>query len=689
MSAAPTIACVRRWLLRALFAVLPVALAACGGGDQYASGGIVGTGDAAIVSVGTISAVGAGNVTVNGMRFATTGATVSVNGQPSTESVLKVGMVVTVQGRALSDGTAAATSIEYRAEVQGVVGGVDGAALAFTVLGQRVRTDRATVFDGGTFDTLLNQYVEVSGFRSSPGDLLATRVEIRSSIAAGALLEVTGVVSAFDPVGKTFRIGAQLVDFTQVPSAFVPPGLANGAVIDVHGTMVAAGDRLIANDLQLIPTTVPGPEASRVEIEGLVTDYAGIANFRVNGQVVDGSAATVTSGAVAMLGNGVKVEVEGRLAQGVVIASAIEIEQDVVIVLDGTVDAVDVAGGSVTVAGERVTVSGTTQFEDKSAAGERDFSLAAIHVGDRLSIRAARSATGLVAARIERLDLSAPPISEPSAKAEGAITEFVSVANFKVGGRKVNASSAKFEQGVAADLADGRRVGIEGTLAGDVLMATKVEFKPTDTTTPTSVSIEGAITEFVSSANFKVALQQVDATGAMFEGGTAADLANGRRVGVEGTVSGGVLAARKVSIKAAPTAATLEVEGTITDFVSPASFKVAGQWVDASKATVRNGTVADLANGRKVEANGTVVSGVLQATAVELKDATELEGASASGKITEFVSAANFKVAGRVIDATAAVFEHGTAADLANGRQVEVAGKLVGGVLRAMKVEFE
>jgi opacity protein-like surface antigen len=41
--------------------------------------------------------------------------------------------------------------------------GVGG--LAFTVLGQHVLTNAQTVFDGGTFDTLFNQYVEVSGFR--------------------------------------------------------------------------------------------------------------------------------------------------------------------------------------------------------------------------------------------------------------------------------------------------------------------------------------------------------------------------------------------------------------------------------------------------------------------------------------------------------------------------------------------
>lgn len=84
MTATLFFATVRRWLLRGIVGMLPLALAACGGGYggvQLASGGIVGTGDAALVSVGTISALGPGSVTVNGVRFGTSGATIRVNGK--------------------------------------------------------------------------------------------------------------------------------------------------------------------------------------------------------------------------------------------------------------------------------------------------------------------------------------------------------------------------------------------------------------------------------------------------------------------------------------------------------------------------------------------------------------------------------------------------------------------------------
>jgi hypothetical protein len=684
MTTTPAMNSIGRWLLHASLGIATVMLAACGGGGQIASGGIVGTG-ISISSVGTISAIG--SVTVNGVRFTTTAASVSINGSPAPESALKVGMVVTVKGQVLPDGTATANSVDARTEVKGIVTGVDSAARAFTVLGQRLRADQLTVFAGGTFDTLLNQYVEVSGFRGAPGDLLATRVEISPTIAPGAPLEVTGVVSAFDPVAKTFAIGAQQVDYSQVGVAFLPPGLMNGVVAEVHGMTVSAGGRFVASDIHVVSTAVPGTENSKVEIEGVVTDFASLASFRVNGQLIDGRGATVTGGTAAMLGNGARVEVEGPLTQGVVVASKIEIDQEAEITLDAKVEAVDATG--IALSGQRFTVTATTQYEDRSAAAMRDFSLAAIRVGDRLSVRAMRSVAGLVATRIVRLDASAPPDSEPAAKAEGAITEFVSVASFKVAGRKVNAGSAKFEGGVAGDLRDGRRVEVEGVLAGDVLMATGVAFKADDATSPSSASVEGAITDFVSQAQFKVDGQPVDATQAVFHEGVAADLANGRRVNVIGTVTGGVLVASKVEFKSAPPATQLEVEGTITDFVSVTNFKVAGQLVDASRATIAGGTVADLVDGRKIGVVGTVTGGVLRATKIEIKDAPELTEVTVKGVITNFVSVSSFTVAARNVDASAATFEHGNAADLATGRQVEIEGKLTGSVLVAKKVSFQ
>jgi hypothetical protein len=60
----------------------------------------------------------------------------------------------------------------------------------------------------------------------------------------------------------------------------------------------------------------------------------------------------------------------------------------------------------------------------------------------------------------------------------------------------------------------------------------------------------------------------------------------------------------------------LKVEGYVSDFISISSFKVNGQAVNASNAAVKNGTAADIRNGVKVVAEGTIANGVLVASMV-------------------------------------------------------------------------
>ena len=56
-----------------------------------------------MLSIGTIT--GFGSVHVNGVHFVTTGASIVVDGQPGTESDLRVGQVVRVEGQLDSSGT--------------------------------------------------------------------------------------------------------------------------------------------------------------------------------------------------------------------------------------------------------------------------------------------------------------------------------------------------------------------------------------------------------------------------------------------------------------------------------------------------------------------------------------------------------------------------------------------------------
>lgn len=678
--------CIRPLAILAIGVFILLQLGGCGGGTNLASGGIVGTGGSAQSTQGAISALGSHAITVNGQNIATTGATVMLNGQPAADSALKIGMVVTVVTTRRPDGSMTVTSIEYHAEVQGVVTGVDPAAQTFTVLGQRVRTDRLTLYDGGAFDTLLNQVVEVSGFRATPGDLLATLVIVKPAVPpASATLQVTGVVGAFDGTTRMFAIGLQVFDYNAIAPASVPPTLATGTTVRVSGTQAAPTGPLFASSIAVVPATPP--DVTSVEIEGLITDFSGIGNFKVNGQPTNASGAIIEGGTLDMIANGALVEVEGVLTAGILVATKLEIEPSTVIALDGVVQAVDLAGGLVTLGGQSVRVSAMTQLIDSSIAAAPNFSLAAVHVGDRLSILAFRDEGVLVATRLERVDLDAPPPSQPSTSIQGTISNFASVASFVVAGQQVNAGAATFVGGTVANLANGVNVTIDGTMVNGTLNASKVQFLP-GSPGPGSITITGSVSGFVSVSNFTVAGQGVDASSASFSNGSASDLANGRNVTVKGTMQGATLVAQTVSFAQPPQTTSLEVEGQISNFVSVANFVVSGQSVNASQATVSNGTAGDLANGRKVQVKGPLQNGVLVATTVQIEDSQEPQEISVQGLITNFVSVADFTVAGRTVDASNTKFDNGTAADLANGRSVEVQGFLSGQVLKAKELEF-
>jgi Domain of unknown function (DUF5666) len=60
----------------------------------------------------------------------------------------------------------------------------------------------------------------------------------------------------------------------------------------------------------------------------------------------------------------------------------------------------------------------------------------------------------------------------------GLVSDYVSKANFRVAGQKVDASAATFVGGAEADLLNGKSVTLEGKVADGVFKATKLTFRP-------------------------------------------------------------------------------------------------------------------------------------------------------------------------------------------------------------------
>ena len=140
-----------------------------------------------------------------------------------------------------------------------------------------------------------------------------------------------------------------------------------------------------------------------------------------------------------------------------------------------------------------------------------------------------------------------------------------------------------------------------------------------------------------------------------------------------------------------------EVEGKVTasTFAADKKFSVNGIPVDASGATFPRGT-AGIVVGARVEIKGSAVGGVVVATTVKVEDEQEhaAAGFELHGTISSFdASARTFLLRGvKVGFGTGAVeFRKGTAADLADGRKVEVKGlrSADGSTLNATRIGFE
>lgn len=308
---------IKRLFILSLFVFAGV-LAGCGGGG----GG--GVSSSAITAAGTIT--GFGSIFVNGIEFHTGSSSISIDDNPGIESDLALGMVVTVTGTVNPDGrTGTATTVRFDDEVQGPIGSApvdptgDGVIKQFTVLGVAVSVERtSTVFDNGvSFDTLAQgDFVEVSGFAGPGGVLNATRIEGKGTFVQGVSeIEIKGL--AGNVSGTTFDVGGFSVDTSAADLSGVPGGVVtNGMQVEVKGTLsgTAIAASLVKQDDGLFDDNL-----DKVSLEGIIAGYVDDSNFQISGQSVDASGA-VFSPANLVLADGIEVEVEGPIVNGVLVA---------------------------------------------------------------------------------------------------------------------------------------------------------------------------------------------------------------------------------------------------------------------------------------------------------------------------------------------------------------------------------
>lgn len=354
----------RPW--RALAALLIVAwgMAACGGVDSGGTGLTTQT-----TSTGRIS--GFGSIIVNGVRFDDTQArVVDDDGVARSRSELRLGMVVEVQGEAhLSNGTGSADRIQFGNEIAGPVEAVNVAASQLTVLGQPVQVDVDTLFDNlpnGLASVQVGQLVEVFGFLDpGTGTYAATRIERKTSLGA---FKLRGRVAALSTADRRFSIGGALIDYTGIPQGQLPT-LANGLSVRVTLATTPVAGRWIASRMHTSQRNFP--DNREAEFEGHVSGFVSPADFLVGGVPVDasGPGVRVRHGSLSDLANSVRVEVEGEMRNGVLIASGLDFKRggQEAFELHGTIESLDLAGRSLVLRGTTVRWDDDTRFNAGNA----------------------------------------------------------------------------------------------------------------------------------------------------------------------------------------------------------------------------------------------------------------------------------------------------------------------------------
>ena len=368
-------------------------MAGCGGG-----GGGGGTPPVATGSSATGAITGFGSIIVGGVRFDDSAASVQDDdGASLNRGDLKLGTVVRIKGgKKTDDGSsirANAHSIEVHSELQGPVD--SKTANSIVVLGQTVKISATTFFeDGLTLASLVvGAVVEVHGF-VNPVDntLTATRIE---SKANAKVFKLQGVISALNTATKTFTIGTLTISYLTavLPSSLT---LANGSVVRVRLALTPLTGTRTALKVQKFE--IDKEDRNEAEVEGIITAFTSTSLFSVNGLPVDASTATFEGGKTGVV-LGARVEVEGSIVNGVLVAKKVELEDGADALkfeLHGTLSLLNTTAKTFVLRG--VTVNyGTATF----AIGVTALSLAN---GINLEVKGVRSADNVIVATRISLD---------------------------------------------------------------------------------------------------------------------------------------------------------------------------------------------------------------------------------------------------------------------------------------------
>lgn len=262
--------------------------------------GIQGSGFRNLAAVAAVTGTGSGLLSVDGVPYSDSGATLEVDGSSGSPSQLNVGDVITAYGHSGGgDSPGVIERLILNHSVRATVQSVDAAHGTFTAAGQTVHVNAQTALDArlspvGLAGLAAGFRVLVSGWADSTGDVVASRIDL---LGLGDTL-VTGELSSLDANRQRFKINQLTVDFT---GAEVEGLLAEGSVVLVAGTVFDSTGALIAQRVELVqPLQVAAGQTGH--LQGVITSMTSSTLFEVDGRTVQVTSATKLNlhGAVAL-----------------------------------------------------------------------------------------------------------------------------------------------------------------------------------------------------------------------------------------------------------------------------------------------------------------------------------------------------------------------------------------------------
>ncbi|GLX84093.1 hypothetical protein tloyanaT_03450 [Thalassotalea loyana] len=645
---------------------------------------------------------GFGSVYINGVKFETDQAGVTANGENDTEDALEVGMVVTVNGNVGADGEGAeASSIDYQANAEGPVTGINLAEKTITLLSQVYFVDDLTEFENITFDFIqIGHWVEVSAIQNSDGQYIATRIEL-SDTSEG--IQLVGEVTQLETVAMTFNIDEQVIDYS---NATVEGELLDGVEVEVESELDLVDGVLFATEVEV--EEAQDLAGQLIGFEGEIEVFTSITDFVVDDQAITTTTETTFKGGQSSdLALGVDIAVRGSIVEDLFVATEIRIEHETEIKIEGLVESTDLENNSIVILGNTIFTDEYTRFIDDSEDDERRFRIDDILIGDKVSIKAFDNEGQLLASQIKRKKTVNEVDDETEiTELEGKVSD-ISAPTFLINGVVVKVTDASvIESPNGSELTSSEffsvvtldtEVDVEGIPQDDgSLLALKIEIESKENNSGDAepyIKLKGNIDSFNSIEAFTVNGHSITTNQfTRYEGGNPELLVVGVKVEIKGhQAEDGTIVAKKIEIKMDDDSdRESEIEGEITDFISATDFSIGEQVITTTDNTeFDNGSIESLALGVHVEVEGHINNdGTLVADEIEFEEVDEI---SVKGVVSSFVSATEFSIGEQVITTNSETeFKNSNASMLALGVTLEVEGVLdENGTLVATKVEFE